>query len=93
MKHGENTMNNAQAFAQALVKQAATDIIATRHGLTEDQRYDLANTPVTLNGEPAQIAGVKLPFAGVRNLKTGESYQWAWETVARIVANGGDFRS
>ena len=86
-------MNNAQAFAQALVKQAATDIIATRHGLTEDQRYDLANTPVTLHGEPAQIAGVKLPFAGVRNMKTGESYQWALETVARIVANGGDFRS
>lgn len=86
-------MNNAQAFAQALVKQVATDIIRTRHGLTEKQRYELADTPVTLNGEPAQIAGVKLPFARVRNLETGVSREWAWETVARIVANGGDFRS
>ena len=86
-------MNNAQRFAQALVKQVATDIIATRHGLTEKQRYELADTPVTLNGEPAQIAGVKLPFAHVRNLETGLSREWAWETVARIVANGGDFRS
>ena len=86
-------MNNAQAFAQALVKQVATDIIRTRHGLTEEQRYKLAATPVTLNGEPAQIAGVKLPFAHVRNMETGLSCEWAWETVARIVANGGDFRS
>ena len=59
----------------------------------EPERYELASTPVTLNGQPAQIGGVKLDFAGVRITETGESYEWAWETVARIVANGGNFTS
>jgi|DEB0MinimDraft_4_1074332.scaffolds.fasta_scaffold190919_1 hypothetical protein len=61
--------------------------------IKEDERYDLVNTPVTLNGQPAQIAGAKMDFPIVRNIETGEHYEYAWQTVAHVVANGGNFKS
>ncbi len=59
-----------------------------------EQRYDLIATKVTLDGRPARICGAKCQFAVVRALdgSTGD-FQWAWETVAHVVANGGRFRS
>lgn len=56
-------------------------------------RYALCDTPVTLDGKPAKIAGAKRDFATIRTLPDGASYEWAWETVARVVANGGAFKS
>lgn len=61
--------------------------------VTDDERRALCDARVTLNGEPAKIAGTSLPFATVTTLATGLGCQWAWPTVARIVANGGRFTS
>lgn len=57
-----------------------------------DQRAELAATAVTLNGVKATISGTHRPFATVRALDgSGMQGEWAWETVARIVGNGGAF--
>jgi hypothetical protein len=63
----------------------------------EELRRRLCDTPVTLNGEPATISGVKNGFATVRYVRPScgcyGSVEFAWEAVRRIVANGGAFRS
>lgn len=49
---------------------------------------------VTLNGRRAIIAGWRNAFATVRTLDSdGPQCEFAWETVARVVENGGQFRS
>lgn len=59
-------------------------------GLAE--RRELCAAEVTLNGEPAIISGALMDFARVTNPRTHESYQWAWGSVRRVVANGGQFK-
>lgn len=61
--------------------------------VTLDTRHELCATPVTLNGNRARISGALLPFARVTDTTTRLSAEWAWETVARVVANGGRFES
>ena len=56
-------------------------------------RNALIDARVTLNGKPAVICGQLNDYATVAALPDGPSYEWAWPTVARIVANGGDFRA
>jgi hypothetical protein len=58
-----------------------------------DTRRELCGARVTLNGEPAMISGASRDFANVTQLGTGLSCEWAWSTVARIVAKGGEFKS
>jgi hypothetical protein len=60
---------------------------------TQEQRRELCAAEVTLNGKRARITGAKREFARVTVLPDGPGYEWAWETVARIVAAGGQFRS
>lgn len=57
------------------------------------RRRELAAEKVTLNGEKAVISGVRKPFATVTSLVSGLSCEWAWETVERIVARDGKFKS
>jgi hypothetical protein len=57
------------------------------------QRAALCHEDVTLNGQPATIAGCRNPYATVAQLPSGLALEWSWETVARIVAAGGDFRA
>jgi hypothetical protein len=61
--------------------------------VTIDQRYDLIAAVVTLDGKPAKISGALQPFATVALLPSGTATEFAWITVARIVANGGAFKS
>ena len=60
-----------------------------------DARRELADTPdITLNGEPAVIVGHRKPFAKVATLRSdGPVVEFAWATVARIIARDGAFRS
>lgn len=58
-----------------------------------ERRRELCAERVTLNGRPAIVGGVRKDHATVTALDNGESYAWAWPTVARIVGNGGAFRS
>jgi len=56
-------------------------------------RYELCDTRVTLDGKPAKIGGARNEFATVRLIRSGLSAEFAWPTVARIVARGGEFKS
>lgn len=56
-------------------------------------KLKLCTMPATLNGLKAAISGVRGPFAKVTQLSTGLSVEFAWETAARVLAKGGDFKS
>ncbi len=58
-----------------------------------EERRRLCEAKVTLDGQPAVIAGVRCKFATVAQVPEGLSYEWSWDTVARIVARGGQFKS
>lgn len=59
-----------------------------------DERRALCEAEVTLDGKPATIRGAQKAFAFVSQRDTGLGAQWAWPTVADIVANrGGAFHS
>lgn len=59
--------------------------------LTLEQRRELCNARITLNGQPGTIRGAQCDFAVVSD-NNGRSFEWAWETVDRIVKNGGEFK-
>ena len=61
--------------------------------MTYEERRKLCQKRVTLDGKPAVIGGARHRFATVATLPHGASYEWAWETVKKIVEKGGDFRS
>lgn len=56
-------------------------------------RLALAEKPVTLNGKPAKVSGIRKPFATVTQLGTGLSAEWSWEAVERVVNRDGKFKS
>lgn len=60
--------------------------------MTTDERRALCAAEVTINGKPAAIGGVMLDYPVVTALDGSVSAEWAWETVARIVAAGGSFK-
>lgn len=66
---------------------------ATKRGLVElNRRRDLCSETVTLNGEPAKIAGAAKPFATVMTLNpAGAAVQFSWATVDRILARDSAF--
>jgi len=57
-----------------------------------DTRRALCALPCTLDGKPAAISGAARDFATVRDLKTGQGADWAWDTVARVMARDAAFR-
>jgi hypothetical protein len=57
------------------------------------ERQALCAAKVTLDGQPAKVSGFRNEYAKVSIIKSGLSAEWAWETVARIVAKGGRFSS
>lgn len=66
----------------------------TEHPLSDDGFSGYVDTPVTLNGNPAQVSGYHNDFATVTDMTTGLSCEWAWQTVAHIVKNRkGAFKS
>ena len=65
--------------------------------MTEQQKRNLMaraeDMGITLNGKPARVLGAKLDFATVACCPQGESYQWTWEAIGRILDKGGKFSS
>lgn len=50
--------------------------------------------PVTLDGEPAIIAGMFLNYALVRRADgKGGNVEYSWPAVSRVMAKGGHFKS
>lgn len=63
-------------------------------GLQElDSRRTLCEIEVTLDGRPAIVCGAQHPFATIKTLDGTRSHQWAWETVRRVIRQGGRFES
>lgn len=58
-----------------------------------DRRSRLAGTHVTLDGKAASIVGFRLDYGIVAALDGSARFEWAWPTIERVVAAGGDFRS
>ena len=56
-------------------------------------RRELCQAEVTLDGQKAVIVGARNRFATVRQHPSGLTAEWSWEAVARVVANGGHFKS
>ena len=50
-----------------------------------------AGKDCTLDGEPARIVGRCLPFARVRS--DTQDVEFAWETIRRVMEEGGRFHS
>lgn len=61
--------------------------------LSTPEKLQLCTGPVTLNGEPAAVSGLYLPFAKVTSLVTGLSCEFSWQAVERIRAKDGAFSS
>ena len=59
----------------------------------EDRQALVESDGITLDGQKAKITGYRNEFASVVMVSTGYRIEFAWETAARIVANGGAFRS
>jgi len=75
----------------AAKKEAAMRNTAT---LSLEAKRELCWTDgVTLDGEPAMIMGARNAFAQVATLRIdGGFVEFAWPTVAQIVAEGGTFK-
>lgn len=65
--------------------------VAIRTGYID--RHSLVLATVTLNGKRARISGIRNDYATVTDSTTGMSVEFAWPTVARVVASGGTFKS
>lgn len=67
----------------------------TLGGLDDEQRQQLREAAVTLDGSPARISGWANSFAAVaRTDGSGGVVDFAWATAAHIVANkNGAFQS
>ncbi len=68
----------------------------TQRRLCAERARDLqdASRPITLDGKPARISGFENDFATVWDKEDQiRSAQWAWQTVVKIITEGGDFRS
>lgn len=61
--------------------------------MSTPEKLRLCEGQVTLNGEPAQVSGLYMPFAKVTSLVTGLHCEFSWQAVARVRAKGGAFSS
>ena len=65
---------------------------------TRDYRFDLIDKAnqkgVTLDGQPAAMAGARATYGVVRLLSgKGGDVEYSWPAIARILAKGGAFKS
>jgi len=86
----ESTSENTQNAKENTQKTREHAMNTTQK--TSAEKY--AGEICTLDGEPARIVGRLLPFATVRTIRDGgPAFEYAWETVARVMENGGKFHS
>jgi hypothetical protein len=78
-------------LAGAGIKEATDAPI--EEAVSDSEKEKFMSAEVTLNGKRAKISGRKNKFATVSQLPDGESYDWSWDAVARIVKSGGKFKS
>jgi hypothetical protein len=59
--------------------------------VSAEQRRELCNAVVTLNGKRAKIISARSDFARVVIVSEGMGCEFAWTTVALVVSRGGKF--
>lgn len=88
-------VEDADAVRDALANCA----VPTLHNMISKadlRRAVYSGLPVTLDGKRAKIIGFENDFATVRTDTDSPwfaSFEWSWDSVARIVASGGHFES
>jgi hypothetical protein len=73
--------------------KAEANYLVPRHETIADRRELCQTRTATLDGHPAVISGARNTFATVATLTGITRAEYAWPTVARIIARGGDFQS
>lgn len=60
-----------------------------------ERRRNLCDQPCTLDGEPSRITGARLRCGVVRalNKPDSEGYLYSWPCIARIMEQGGRFKT
>jgi len=61
--------------------------------LSLEQKRDLCQTIVTLDGQAARICGAQNQYATVRQLKSALSCEYTWDAVELICKRDGRFKS
>ena len=62
--------------------------------LTIEEKKNFFDVKATLDGKPAKIRVQENGFARVYQIEnTCYGAEWSWEAVARVVANGGKFKT
>lgn len=91
----ELTPRGATGYQRAIPECGKDNIMPKKSsiGLTLQEKRELCQAHVFLDDKPARIVGARLDFATVYQTPNGQTYEWAWETVARIIENGGRFYS
>ena len=77
-------------------KSVCEDCVTLARAITdpEARRAAYSGLSVTLDREPAKVAGFMLDFAWVAPLNPDKpAREYAWATVAHIVSRGGRFSS
>lgn len=70
---------------------AAPESLVVPAHATVAQRRTLGDTRVTLDGKPARITGFRMAFATIQSNE--QDVEFSWESVAHVVACGGNFFS
>lgn len=87
------TSRNQPDLAAAERRVHLHELATTTFVEREEQRRELCEAEVTLDGRRARVIGYANPFATVATLPDGPRVEFAWSTVARIIERGGEFRS
>lgn len=87
-----DTNTRPAPVAQVVEEQPAAQepLVVPAHG-TVEQRRALGESRVTLDGEPALISGFRMAFATIQS--NDQDVEFSWESVAHVVACGGNFFS
>ena len=71
----------------------AADFGPPADGFWIEEKRALCAEKVTLDDKPAVISGAKNLYATVTDFQSGLSAEFSWDTVKRVVAKGGKFKS
>lgn len=84
---------------ETLIREVAEEIEKKenpRDHLNRDRAYALTladGVQITLDGEKAKITGARMDFATVVSYESNKRFEWAWDTIVRVLLKDGAFKS
>lgn len=61
--------------------------------MTQEEKNQLCEYKITINGKPAKIVGRLLDFPFVAEVDGPLASVFSWKTIARVISNGGNFKA